>query len=227
MRIAFRPATVLFAAASMLLAVRPAGAHDNDDEPKFRLLKPHKQEGNKDFAISTLSARNDVVSGGDVLARVDVASSIALGDVRVELNGIDVTSAFQPVPGSHALIGLVTGLANGDHVLSASEAGRKGKGKGPSGRLRVTNWPITGPIFSTTTTFNLPTTGGNLGPALDADCSAATRIDYVYKPTGSNAFRPLTVNGVLPASAPSDVDKLPNSAVRYIVRVETGTVNRG
>src|SRR5262249_6340973 len=96
---------------------------------------------------------------------------------------------------------------------------------------------ITGPIFSgphetpffcTTMTFNLPTTGGVLGPALDADCSAATRIDYVYRSTQPNVtFKPLTVNGVLPATPPADIALLPNSTVRSIVRVETGTVNRG
>jgi len=132
-------------------------------------------------------------------------------------------------------MGLVTGLVDGDNVLAASERGKKGKG--PSARLLVTNFPITGPIFSgphetpffcTTTTFVLPTTGGSLGTPLDANCSAATRIDYVYRSTLPNqTFRPLSVNGVLPTTAPPDIALLPNNTARFIVRVESGTVNRG
>src|SRR5215470_5383163 len=236
MKTGLRPAAVLFTVAASLGSL-PAAAHHSNDEPRFRLLKEHRQEGSKSFTITTLSARNDVVSGGDVLARVEVASGIDLRNVRVELNGSDVTSSFQEVAGSHALMGLVTGLADGDNVLAASERGRKGKRVGQEARLKVTNFPITGPIFSgphetpffcTTTTFNLPTTGGVLGPALDADCSAATRVDYVYRSTQPNVtFKPLTVDGALPATPPADIALLPNSTVRYIVRVETGTVNRG
>jgi hypothetical protein len=234
MRSSLRSIAVLLTAAAGFGGLVKAAAAESES-PKFKLLKAHHQEGSHDFTITTLSARNDVVSGGDVLVQVDVSSSIALGDVRVELNGSDVTSAFQQVAGSHALTGLVTGLVEGDNVLAASEQGKKGKG--PSARLAVTNFPITGPIFSgphetpffcTTTTFNLPTTGGNLGPALDANCSAATRIDYVYRSTLPNqTFRPLSVGGVLPTTLPADVALLPNSTTRFIVRVETGTVNRG
>ena len=225
--------SIVLAATLGLGGVAPlAGAES--DEPQFRLLKEHVQEGSRDFAITTLSARNDLVTGGDVLVRVDAAASVALDKVRVDLNGSDVSAAFQPVPGHHAIMGLVTGLVNGDNLLSASEKGKKS----PSGRLRVTNYPITGPIFSgphetpffcTTTTFNLPTTGGNLGAPLDADCSIATRVDYVYRAT-NNTFKPLTVNGVLPATMPADVAMTTTNAgatVRFIVRVETGTVNRG
>jgi Tannase-like family of unknown function (DUF6351) len=230
MPISLRRIAVLFAVtAGFAVSASP----DHPHEPKFRLLQPHHQEGSRDFTITTLSARNDVVSGGDVLVRVDVNQSIALGNVRVELNGSDVTSSFRG--DGHGLMGLVTGLVNGVNVLEASEKAKKGKG--PSARLKVTNWPITGPIFSgphetpffcTTTTFILPTTLGNLGQALDADCSATTRVDYVYRSSlGTQAFKPLSVNGVLPTTLPTDIALLPNSTVRYIVRVETGTVNRG
>ena len=89
----------------------PAGAAS--DEPRFRLLKAHVQEGSRDFAITTLSTRNDLVTGGDVLVRVDVAASVALDKVRVDLNDNDVSGLFQPAPGRHAVMGLVTGLEIG------------------------------------------------------------------------------------------------------------------
>jgi hypothetical protein len=234
MKTSVRSVTALLTFAAGFAGLSGSAAADSD-QPKFRQLKEHHQEGSHDFTITTLSTRNDVVSGGDVLVRIDVAAATALANVRIDLNGNDVTSLFQQAFGSHALVGLVTGLADGDNVLAASE--RAKKGKAPSARLQITNFPITGPIFSgphetpffcTTTTFNLPTTGGNLGPALDTDCSIATRIDYVYRSTLPNqVFRPLSVGGVLPATPPSDIALLPNSSARFIVRVETGTVNRG
>src|SRR6266852_6278705 len=196
MTTSLRSITLLIMVGASLVGLAGPAAADSE-EPKFRLLMEHLQEGSHDFAITTLSTRNDVVSGGNVLVRVEVARSIALGSVRVDVNGNDVTSVFREVAGSHALMGLVTGLVDGDNVLAASE--RTKRGKGPSGRLKVTNFPITGPIFSgphetpffcTTTTFNLPTTGGNLGQPLDADCSIATRIDYVYRST-NGTFKPL------------------------------------
>ena len=56
----------------------------------------------------------------------------------------------------------------------------------------LTNYPITGPILSgpheepfycMTQLFTLPASTITLGPALDADCSIATRVDYVYRTT--------------------------------------------
>ena len=126
MRTSVRSITVLFAVgASFAGLIAPAAA--DSDEPKFRLLKEHHQEGNHDFAITTLSTRNDVVTGGDVLVRVDVAPSIALGNVRVDLNGTAATSVFQQVPGSHALMGLVTCTA----TTSSPRVSRERKAKAP------------------------------------------------------------------------------------------------
>src|SRR3546814_2198205 len=51
--------------------------------------------------LSILSSSPDQVSGGDALVRVDVPSDIPLGQVSVELNGVDVTNAFAPAPGEH------------------------------------------------------------------------------------------------------------------------------
>ena len=69
----------------------------------------------------------------------------------------------------------------------------------PDGVLEVTNYPITGPIISgphqqpfvcQTDTFKLPD-GSTLGPPLDANCSAPTKVQYVYLPTGAKEFKPL------------------------------------
>jgi len=42
--------------------------------------------------ITTLSARPYLISGGDVLVRVDVPQKVKISDTRVTLNGTDITS---------------------------------------------------------------------------------------------------------------------------------------
>ena len=130
----------LSAAASWSL---PAAA--NPDEPRFRVTREHPQEGSDDFRIVTVSAKNDLVSGGDVLVRIDVDERIPLASVNVQRNGLDVTAAFSPLPGRHSLLGLVTGLVVGDNLLAAARAGQ---GQRSKTQVRVTNHPISGPIIS-------------------------------------------------------------------------------
>ena len=189
-------------------------------------------DGNS-FRITTLSSKPWLVSGGDSLVRIDAPKQVSLSSVKVTLNGNDVTSMFVPDAASQSMTGLVTGLANGDNELVArSPKGKNGVG-GPSRKATLTNYPITGPMisgpheepfFCQTAQFNLPTTGGNLGAPLDANCSVNTRVDYVYSANGTS-FKPLTSM----AAPPADVVNTTTNAgktVRFIVRVETGTINR-
>src|SRR5207245_6141662 len=126
--------------------------------------------------------------------------------VIVSLNGRVVTSAFRETA-SGTLVGLVTGLSLGDNRLIA-----EAKGVGTKS-LRLVNYPITGPIVSgphgqvgtqkrpficQTATFTLPD-GSKLGPAKDTNCSADTKITYVYLPQGGTAFKPLPSTTSLPA----------------------------
>jgi hypothetical protein len=193
-----------------------------------------ESQGNS-FSLTTLSTQAHLVTGGDVLVRVEVPKQIAASEAKVTLNGADVTSAFKVDAGGGSLTGLVSGLALGENTIEAS--GKKGSGNGngdgPSKRLEVTNYPITGPIiagphespyFCQTMQFNLPTTGGNLGPPLDANCSIATRVDYVYSTNGTS-FTPLNIAGGVPANVANTTTNA-GRTVRFIVRVETGTINR-
>src|SRR5207237_6562916 len=111
--------------------------------------------------------------------------------------------------------------------------------KSSAAKLTVVNHPITGPIFSgpqeqpfvcMTEKFKLMA-GGTLGPALDANCSAATRVDYVYRSTDGK-FKPLADPKTTPADAemidrPGSRTPNPESRIPFVVRVETGTINRG
>jgi len=187
------------------------------------------------LVITALSTAPDRVSGGDVLVRITAPPTALLSSVRVTLNDSDVTSAFVPEATGHALIGLVTGLTNGKNVL---EAATRNANPSFSGKLNLFNYPITGPIFSgphetpffcMTQNFRVPpgtTAQPTLGPALDANCSTTTRVDYVYRSNASNpTFKPLPN----PPAYPQDLAQTTTTQgklVPYIVRVETGTINR-
>jgi hypothetical protein len=177
--------------------------------------------------IESLSNRPDKVSGGDVLARIQVPSNSNYSSVVVKLNGQDVTNAFSPDPSGHALVGLVTGLTLGENDLQA-----KGK-KAGTANLKLENYPIAGPVFSgphqqpffcQTHQFTVYPGGPTLGDPIDSDCSVNTRIDWVYRTTGGSfvAFDPL-------APLPADLAMTTTTegdTVPYIVRLETGTINR-
>ena len=205
-------------AAAALLAGLPAAA---------------MADGNDPINITILSSRPDTVSGGNALVRISVPSGLPFADLMVLLNSENVTSAFRPEASGRSLLGLVQGMPLGRNELIAEAIGPNNRVV-LSARLTLTNYPITGPIFSgpheepfycMTQLFNLPASTQTLGPALDADCSIATRVDYVYRSTGGT-FQPLPSL----ASYPADLAQTTTSqgkSVPYIVRVETGTINRG
>ena len=190
--------------------------------------REHIQLGSREFTIDTVSTRNDLISGGDVLVRIGVARRIELPEVRVTVNGRDITAVFREErPGSHSLLGRVTGLREGNNLLEVQQRGSLfGLFKARS-LLRLTNFPITGPVLSgpQITPYECRTLESGLGAPLDANCSAATRIDYFYRTTG-NAFRALpNPTGPRPADLAMTITNA-GSTVPYIVRVESGTNNR-
>jgi uncharacterized tannase-like protein DUF6351 len=202
-------------------------AREDDDGNTIHFTREHRQIGSRDFQIDTLSTRNDLISGGDVLVRIGVARNIPFADVRVTLDGRDVTGAFHDeAAGNHALVGLVTGLRVGENILEAREQRRAGPG-GARAFLQLDNHPITGPVLSGPhlTPYECRTVQSNLGAPLDADCSATPRVDFFYR-ASNNSFKPLT-----DPTGPRPVDLVntttnDGATVPYIVRVESGTNNR-
>ena len=124
-----RPALIALALPVLFAAGAPA--HDG-------------RESGNDLSIVTLSTRPSYVSGGDVLVRIDVPRRVALSDVEVRVNGADVSGAFLPDASGDALIGLVTGLRDGDNLITAST--RRSR-PSHSARLEVRNSPSSGPVF--------------------------------------------------------------------------------
>ena len=171
--------------------------------------------------------RPEFVSGGDVLISVHLAAGVQAPNVRLTLNGSDVTSSLRPVRAERTLMALVKGLAEGNNTLVASAGNANAK-------LTVVNHPNAGPVISgpheqpficETEKFKLMS-GGVAGKPLDADCSIATRVDYVYKSTAGGDLKPLADPKTLPADVAMTTTSL-GQQVPFIVRVETGTINRG
>ena len=69
--------------------------------------------------IKTISNRADLISGGDALVEIALSKAKLASSLRVQLNGRDVSSAFA-VRGNGRILGLVSGLVNGNNVLVAS-----------------------------------------------------------------------------------------------------------
>lgn len=205
--------------------------------------------------IRALSADPSLVTGGDVLIQVSAPQGVSLEALKIAVGGRDATASFKPLASrQNAMAGVVRGLAFGRNVIEAS---------GPRGlraALDVTNYPITGPVISgpwqqpfvcQTEAFKLPD-GSTLGPALDANCSARTVVQYVYKPTAAVPRPPAAASDAStdsaataaarriappwfkplpdPSSLPADVATTVTTQgvkVPFVVRVETGTMNRG
>ncbi len=184
------------------------------------------------MTIATLSSRPDMVSGGDTLVEIKTAAGTPAAGIVVTLNGQDVSRVFHADAARGSLVGLVEGLRAGANTIVAKAGSR-------DARLEITNFPITGPIVSGPhlTPFACKTAESGLGEPLDADCSATAKTEYFYKsteepaPTGRGrgaaapAFKPLAD----PADRPSDLARTTTSedkTVPYIVRVESGTINR-
>ena len=177
--------------------------------------------------LRVVSTRPDMVTGGDALVRVDLPAGMAAGSVRLTVNGADASAAMKPSADGKALVGLVTGLRVGTNALAVTGADKA------SARLSVTNHPVTGPVFSgpqeqpfVCMTEKFETLGGGtLGPALDANCSIATRVAYVYRAKGSTKFARLPDGTTVPVDA--DMIAVNGRSVPFVVRVEMGTINRG
>ena len=181
-----------------------------------------------DVEVTVLSGRPDMVSGGDALLRVDVPPEVGLSDVRVAVNGADVTAAFRADAEGHRLVGIVDGLSHGANEVSVAVAG-----DAPDTTLELVNHPAEGPIFSgpheqpfvcETDAFALPS-GETLGAPLDEHCSVARRVDYAYRAAGDGTLKPLADPNALPADV-AKTTTLTGAEVPYVVRIETGTVNR-
>ena len=186
--------------------------------------------GSSDLSIESVSTRPYLVTGGDVLLRIRAGDDLDLSEVRVSANGEDVTGEFSPSAQGSPLIGLVQGLRMGHNEIEARVPGSEG-----TATLELTNYPISGPIISgphempyLCQTEEFTTAAGEtLGPALDENCSVETRVEYVYLSELDGEFK--AYGGSRVGARPADMAEattLDGETVPFIVRVQTGTINR-
>ncbi len=190
-------------------------------------------------SMKVLSSSPDYVSGGD--SRIEVkAASGEQSKLEFWLNGKQITPVLKA--NGDRMEGLVSGLVNGSNTLEVRH-----KDRGALTSLKLTNYPITGPMFSgpQQTPFVCTTKQLGLQPLVDAatapgypvtdannnkigysrNCSIASYVAYSYFSSTENKFKPMPTDG----SKPADLAKTKLSdgrSVDFIVRREIGSVNR-
>ncbi len=166
-------------------------------------------------SIEILSNRADLVSGDNVLVQVNLPPETEPAEVRVLLNDHDVTEAFAVRPNGEYQ-GVVTGLELGDNTLTAA------LDEDSSAGITITNHPIGGPIFS----------GPQIQPwyclpdALDAQCNRPVKYEYFYKATSDGSMQPYDPDNPPASTDVAQTTTDENKTVPYVVRVETGNVDR-
>ena len=228
-----RPLVVFIA----LLAATPAAI------PKSNA--PATNPASDKFVVEVVSSAAHEVSGGDARLHIQVPRTVPLHQAEVWVNGTDQRSHFTVIAGTRTLTGVVDGLALGENELIVRANG-KGKGRPESVGMVLTNYPITGPIFSgphqypfvcTTMTQGLgqpipddPMTGTKSFDAAGAlvgysrDCSAPTLVTFHYR-SADGSWKNYTPG----MARPSDMTQTTTTngrTVDFIVRRERGTINR-
>lgn len=198
-----------------------------------------------DLSLAVLSSAPNQVSGDDVLITIEGDPSLVeddLSELEFWLNDSSVTPTRVLTRNGQMEI-LLDGLELGDNQLELHH-----KEHGPLDQVQLTNYPITGPMFSGPQQYPfvcsvtvelgkqpLVDTDGNMGyPVLDEsgnqiglskDCSVESFVEFKYFSTETDNYKPLPTDG----SRPADLAKTTltdGRDVDFIVRHEQGTINR-
>ncbi|CAM3650927.1 DUF6351 family protein [Paracidovorax anthurii] len=180
------------------------------------------QWGRQAAGLSVASSPADMVSGGSARVAIDLPAGIGPDTVRIALNGTPVATPLESTPraGRHEL--LLQGLHPGHNEVVATDAHGQ-----VLGTLALLNHAGAGPLFSgpRLAPFECRTEEAGLGAPLDADCTAVRRYDWFYV-TPQGTARPLADPlGERPADL-ATATTLEGRTVPFIVRVESGTINR-
>src|SRR5256885_11380624 len=157
--------------------------------------------------ILVLSNRADLISGGDALVQINLPPAVnpALGG-KVALNGALINNMFAVRPNGR-FQGLVTGLRDGDNLLTVNT---------PQGRAKITitNHPIGGPVFS----------GAQLQPWICATVVAQT-VSVIGNPGSTPPTATATTRASGLSSDPIDVqcDTPPTYSYYYQPKALEGT----
>jgi hypothetical protein len=181
-----------------------------------------EKNSGRGLSISVLSTRPDLVSGGDAYVEITEPAGVRAQNLHVLLDGHDISGEFARRDNGR-ILGVVTGMSDGPHVLTARARRLIGA------RLSLVNHPIGGPVFAgpqvqpwVCTTEKL-----GLGQPTDTACNAPTQYKWYYMPKDPNVVE---VQPYDPAHPATDVRMTTTDRgvqVPYIVRDERGTSDRG
>ena len=179
--------------------------------------------------LRAVSTKPWLVTGGDLLVEVIIDESLSRAQLSMSLDGSDISDQFRETAAT-TLQALMTDIPEGDSTLLVEHRGAQ-----LSESLNLTNYPSIGPIISgpheqpyvCQTEQFVTVAGDTLGSALDSNCSIPTRVDYVYWSILDEVFKPLPLDAeTLPPEDMGLITIMGQVIEPYIVRVETGTVNR-
>jgi hypothetical protein len=166
-----------------------------------------------DVRISTLSNRADLVSGEDALVRISTPGASA-SSARITLNGRDVTRAFRAHSDGRGL-GLLTGLREGDNVVTATLPDGRGA------RLSVVDRHLGGPVFAGPQIK--PWTCGNGSKSPKCYQKPTFAYSYVDQTGNAQSYDP---SNPPPAAFIKSTTTTDGVTVPFIYRTETGYIDR-
>jgi hypothetical protein len=222
-----------FNALAALLLAAPAALAVNTTNP-----------ASDEFQVEVVSSAPSQVTGGDARLHILVPRTVPLHQAEVWVNGVDQRNRFEVVPGTRRLTGVIDGLVVGANSLRVKANGN-GKGRPSPVQMTLTNYPITGPVFSGTHQYpfvcNVPSALGQPIPddpvtgtkvfgaggavvGLSRNCSVATQVVFQYRTTGG-AWAAYTPGQPRPADM-AQTTTIDGKTVDFIVRWERGTINR-
>jgi hypothetical protein len=214
-------------------------------EHAFPFKPPGGVPAHDGFIVEVVSSAPRQITGGDARIHIDVPRTVPLHQVEVLVNGVDQRSHFSQIHGTWTLTGIINGLVLGENTLCVRPNGR-GWGRPHPVTLALTNYPITGPIFSgphqnpfvcTVMTSGLgqpipddPATGTKVFDASNnvigysRDCSVNTQVVFKYWST-AGTWKDYTPGMDRPADL-AKTTTIDGKTVDFIVRWERGTINR-
>ncbi|NDZ18945.1 DUF6351 family protein [Variovorax sp. WS11] len=166
-----------------------------------------------------------MVSENSALVRVNVPVVAGAAAPKITLGGTDISNLFT-TGADGSLQAVVTGLQSGKSTISVAF-------NGATSALDVVSHGRNGPIISgpqqtpwicQTADFVLPD-NTKLGQSQDSNCNVPSKVLYMYMPTAGGIFKPMPSATAVPSDIKTTVTT-DGRMVNYIVRVETGTINR-
>jgi len=234
--------TIFIVTLSLILIALPLNLHAKPAGPKKIKWR---------FEAEVVSSAPDMVTGGDARLHIKVPRTVPLHQVVVLVNGSDQSDHFVQIPGVRTLTGVIDGLDLGENTVKIMPNGR-GQGRPEALRIKLTNHPIIGPVFSGPHQYPFVCSVQNEGlgqPIVDnasegfpvfatdaggnptdeiigfsRDCSAETLVSFVYKST-AGGFKSYTPGEDRPEDM-AQTTTMDGLTVDYIVRWERGTINR-